>query len=159
MQKYLDQLEDQKAMGVVAQFEDAFKSLPHLPKGITEFLVNIAPYLALLGAVLSILAGPLLGLASVISLLTLNPVVVLLTVAAAVITLIQAVLLFLAFSPLQKREMKGWMYMFWVEMLTVVSVVLNIFSGSMSGLIGGVLGLIIGFYILFEMKPFYGKGK
>jgi lysylphosphatidylglycerol synthetase-like protein (DUF2156 family) len=153
----LDRLQDDQAMGLVAKIEDAFKTLPRLPKGFVEFMVKIAPWLALIGGILSLVAGPVLGLLSVVSLLTLNPLLVVSTVVAAILSLANAALLLMAFGPLKQRQFKGWMFVFWSEILGIVQTILGILM-SQSSIISIVFALI-GLYILFEMKPMYtGKG-
>lgn len=145
-------LENQTVLNLVKQLEDTFSKAPHLPKGLNEFFVKIAPYMALLGGVLSLLAGPILGLLSV---LTLNPMIVLMTVVAAVLSLVNAALLLSAFSPLKNREMRGWLLLFWSDLLGAVQVLFSIFLRQAS--ITSLISLLIGFYILFEMKSFYSK--
>ncbi len=150
-----DKLTDKDAMEFIAKVEALFKDLPHLPKGIPAFLVKIAPWVALLEIILSLIAGPVIALVSVLSLITLNPLLVISTVVMAIITLVNAVLLLKAFGPLQKQEMVGWIYLFWVNMLSIVSGVLSLFGGNPTSIFGMVLGAVIGLYVLFEMKPLY----
>src|SRR5258708_13686995 len=114
-----DMLTDKDAMTFIGKVEEPFKSLPHLPKGIVEFLVKIAPWFALLGAILSLFMGPLWGLVTVLSLFTLNPMAALLILIAGLLTLVNAVLLFMAFTPLKNHEMKGWVYIFWSEVISI----------------------------------------
>lgn len=151
----MDMLTNKDAMDFIAKVEEPFKSLPHLPKGLVEFFVKLAPWFAIIGAVLSLLAGPLWGLVSVLSLFSLNPMLVIFTVVSAIVTLLNAVLLFMAFTPLKNREMKGWILIFWSNILGAVVSLLSIFTGGPSGAVGAVIGILIGLYVLFEMKPFY----
>ncbi len=151
-------LTDAEAMKIIDQVGDVFKSLPKLPEGIVEFFVKVAPYLALIGAVLSIVAGPLVGLlGSFASLITLNPLYFVMTLVSVVLMLAQAVLLFMAFKPLKDRELNGWVYLFWSEALGVVSGVLSIVNGSVSSLIFTLFWAAVWFYVLFQMRPFYKK--
>lgn len=158
MQKIVDMMMDKKAVDFVAKVEDLFKSLPHLPAGIVEFFVKIAPWLALIGAVLSLLAGPILGLLSVFSLLTLNPLIVLSVLLAAVISIVTAVMLFMAFNPLKNREYKGWLLIFWSDVLSAIMMIFDVIVNRGAGL-GSIVFTLIGFYILFEMKPAYSSKK
>lgn len=158
MQKIVDMMMDKKAVDFVAKVEDLFKSLPHLPAGIVEFFVKIAPWMALIGAVLSLLAGPILGLLSVFSLLTLNPLVVLSVLLAAVISIVTAVMLFMAFNPLKNREYKGWLLIFWSDVLGAIMMIFDIIANRGAGL-GSIVFTLIGFYILFEMKPAFSSKK
>lgn len=157
MQKYLARLEDAQSMKFVDQVGDLFKSLPHLPTNITEFLVKIMPYLALLGGILSLLSGPVIALGGLLTLLTLNPLWFVLSLVSAILAVVTAILMFMAFKPLQDRQMKGWLYIFWTNIASAVLTIIQIIVGGAS--VVGLVGMVIGFYILFEMRPFYGKAQ
>jgi hypothetical protein len=155
-----DKLTDSEAMGFIGKVEEPFKNLPHLPKGLVEFFVKVAPWLALLSAVLSLLFGPIVAiLGSLGSLLTLSPMLFIGTVGTAVVMLLNAVLLLMAFKPLQNREMKGWVFLFWSQLLSVVMAVLTLIEGSGSTIVSTLISTAIGLYVLFEMKPFYGGAQ
>ncbi len=150
-----DKLTSHEAMDFVKKIEDPFKSLPHLPKGLVEFLVKLAPWLAILGAILGLVAGPLVAIAgSLGTLFSLSPSILIWTIVTVVLTLLNSVLLFMAFTPLKERAMKGWMLLFWSNVIGIVEGVVGLFW-SQSSLISTILGIVIGLYILFEMKPFY----
>lgn len=144
------------AMGVVKSGEKLFSSLPHLPNGVKEFLATVAPYLALIGAVLTIIGGPILGvLGSFASIMLLSPGLMIYTLINVLIAVISAVALLLAFKPLQERKLYGWALLFWVELLQVVISIISVVVYGGYGIIGTLVGMLIGFYILFEMKPKY----
>lgn len=156
----LDKLTNKEAMDFINKIQEPFKTLPHLPKGLVEFFVKIAPYLALIGAVLGLISGPVIGLlGSFASLLTLSPMFLVWTIGTVVITLLNSVILFYAFNPLKNRQMKGWMLLFWSDVLSVISGIIGMVYGNSNGFIGTILGIVIGLYILFEMKPFYANKK
>lgn len=158
MDNLVSRLTNKDSEGYAQKGADLFSSLPHLPKNITEFLVNFAPIFALIGAVLSLIAGPILGLLSVISLISLNPFFVLSVLIAAVITLLSSVILFLAYKPLQNRQYRGWLLLWWSMVLSAIQAVLDI--GLRQEGVFSLIGIVIGFYVLYEMRPFYGvKGK
>lgn len=158
MQSYTDRLTDNKSQDFAAKIGDVFTSLPHLPKNIVEIFVKLAPYFALLGAVLSLLAGPLLGIFGVLSFITLNPMLVVSTLIAAILSIISAVILFMAYKPLLARKYDGWMLLFWSEVVSVIELVVNIVFRQNG--IYGIIGVFIAFYVLYEMRPWYGvKGK
>jgi hypothetical protein len=162
MASYTDRLTDSEAMGFISKVEEPFKSLPHLPKGISEFFVKVAPWLALIGAILGLISGPVIGiLGTFATLMTLSPVLMIAIIVSAVLTIINSILLLMAFTPLKNREMKGWVLLFWSEMLGLISSIVFLLdgSGSVSSLISTLIGTLIGFYILFEMKPFYGAAQ
>ncbi|MBW7944122.1 hypothetical protein H3C70_01880 [Patescibacteria group bacterium] len=159
MADYTEKLTDAKAMGFIDQVGDVFKGLPHLPTAIIDILVKIAPWLALLGGVLGLLAGPLIGvLGSIGSILTLSPYFMFITIVTTVVTLVSSILLLMAFSPLRKRAMRGWVFLFWSQMLSAVDIVLSLLQGQTGSIVGGLIGFAIGLYILFEIRASY-KGS
>lgn len=156
---YTDRLTDAQSQDFANKVGDIFKSVPHLPKEWVAFLVKIAPVMAIIGAVLSIFAGPVIGLAGVVSLLSFNPILVLSLLLSAILSLVGGVILFLAYKPLQERKYDGWMLLFWSQVLGFVSSLVGMIGGH-NNLIGAIIGLAIGMYILFEMRSSYGvKGK
>lgn len=149
-------LDDKQAMAFIKQVEEPFAKLPKLPQGIVAFLVSVAPWLTILGAILSLIAGPFMALASVFSILTLSPGVMLSMVLSTVLLFVNAVLLFKAFSPLKERKLEGWILVFWSNIFSIAeSVVGMVFHGK--GIVGTIFGIVLGLYILFQMKPSYKK--
>ena len=146
------------AAGAVASAERAYRSLnlPVLPRSVTDLIVKIAPWLALVGGILMLLVtvpGTLL-------LLALSPVAAMgggalgyvATILDLVISAVAAVMSILAFVPLRARKLGGWTLMFWSSVLYAVSGLLPL---SFGGLIGALLGLAISLYLLFQIKPYY----
>ena len=160
MASVLDNLTNGEAMKFIDQVNEPFKGVPHLPKGIVEFFVQIAPWLALIGGILGLIGGPFIGLVGTLgSVLTLSPMLMISMIVTAVITLANAILMLLAFGPLKNRELKGWVLLFWSNILGIVEAVLGLVSGGYGSLVGSIIGVLIGFYILFEMRSFYGAGQ
>lgn len=157
MADYTERLTNAESMKFIDQVGEPFKNLPHLPQGIVDFFVMVAPWLALLGGVLGIIFGPLAFITgTLVSVLTLSPLLMIGIIGSTLISTIQAVLMLLAFNPLKNRETKGWVLVFWSEVLSGVVIVFNALQGNISSIIGGVIGLAIGFYIIFEMRSSYG---
>lgn len=133
--------------------EEWFAKLPSLPKGATDVIVKIAPWLALVFGALGVLGS----LAATGILAVLSPFLVLgggLGVATggvigAILALVSSVLMLMAFPGLRDRKMAGWKYSFWSEAISVVSSVVAL------NLVGAVVGALIGFYILFAIKSYY----
>lgn len=168
MQDYLDKLSSDQAMEFIKKIEKYFKDLPHLPKNLTEALVNFSPVLAIIGAVLSAIAG-LMSLKFAVfgpmgseflravgvdySGLRLSSLVM------AVYQALSAVLLYLAYKPLKSRKLIGWIYTFWLVVLGIVFQVVSLFLGhfNTSSVLGIVIGMAISFYMLFELKPFFSR--
>lgn len=156
MQAYLERLTDRDATNFANKIGDLFKQFPKLPSNITEFIVSIAPYLALISAILSVIGGPLVGLIGTFgSLMAMSAVFMIWTIVTVVLILAQAALLFMAFSPLKARQMKGWMYLFWAEVIGTVQAVISVIGADISGLVVSIIMVIIWFYVLFQMRPYY----
>lgn len=154
MKKYLDRLNDNQSQEFADKVGDVFKTLPKLPRGLVEFFVKVSPYLALLGAILSLISSPVLGLLTIMTLITLNPLIVITTLISAVLALVVAVILFMAYNPLKNRQQSGWMFLFWVTIINAVQTALGLVY-SPSGIIGSLVFLAISFYVLFQMRPWY----
>jgi len=157
MQAYLDRLTDTQATEFVNKFGDVFKTLPKLPTGFIDFIVKIAPYLALLTAVITIIGGPILGiLGSLSATLTADPLYFIWTILTVILMIAQAILMLLAFKPLQDRQAKGWMFLFWAEILGSIQTALNLLNNRTGSVVFGLFFALIWFYILFQMRPRYG---
>jgi hypothetical protein len=128
--------------------------LPAFPENIKDILVQIAPWLALLGAIIGALSFvTVLGAGSFVSFITIGTGayggsswamwVGLLSLAA--VTYFCA----MSFKPLQNKERKGWNNMYW---LSLISFAMNILSGE---IISAVIGAFIGFWILFQVRSRY----
>ena len=145
-----------KLKQLVVTLEGYYAKLPALPLGARDFLVSITPWLALVFGVLMVLFSALGLLGGAV----LSPFaaaagtsgLTVLLMATAVLGIAEGVLMVAAFSPLKKRLMKGWMLLFWVEVLQVVGAVLTLNIGSV---VWGVLGAAIGLYFLFQIKSYY----
>ncbi|EKD86011.1 MAG: hypothetical protein ACD_37C00530G0001, partial [uncultured bacterium] len=140
---------------VVKTLESYYSKAPSLPVGAREFIVSITPWLSLIFGVLIVLASlSAFGLSAVFSPFA--------TVAggagyatglmvAAVLGIAQGVLMVVAFPSLKKRVTRGWMLIFWVEVIALVGsfVTLNV-----SSVVMGVIVAVIAFYFLFQIKPY-----
>ncbi len=127
------------------------KKAPALPENIKDTLVSIAPYLAIVGIVISVPAilallgigamfGPLVGYGLHYSFLYI----------VGIITLaISMVLEALAVPGLFKRAKSAWTLMYYSSLVGVVA---NLLQGSLSG---AIIGGLIGLYVVFQLKPKY----
>lgn len=135
-----------------------FAKLPHLPHNVRQTLVSIAPWLALIFGVL--------GLFTVLSALAMIPVLLSMPFGAAamggsylpifiglILGAVAAVLDLLAWKPLTAHKKKGWNLLYYGNILSVVSSVINMAFGY-SGF-GGLIGALIGFWLLFEVRSLY----
>ncbi len=136
--------------------DENYKKLPVLPKGVNEFIVSVAPWLALVFGVLAIVTG--LGAFGLLT--ALSPVAMyagaggyaFTGLLAAVVLLLQGVVELLAFPGLKARKVKGWNLMFYSLLLSVLSSVVALSVGSV---VGAVVGFLIGYYFLYQVKSYY----
>lgn len=151
-----------KNVKFIDQVRPTFKNLPHLPQGVIEFLVKIAPWLAGLGGIVGVFSG--LGMMSnslgfgmswLSQLAGISPVYYLLS---GLLQLVGGGILLLAFNPLKNRTHAGWLLMYWSVIVSTVQSLLPIvfISGAfVSSLIGVAIGLAISLYFLFELEAAY----
>lgn len=131
------------------------KKAPVLPENIKEIIVKIAPYLAIVAILITLPAILLLlglgGLATVLSPLGgVSSVATLPTMWLGIILLIPVVILEgMAIPGLFARSMVGWRYMYWAQLISVVSSLIQL------NIIGAILSAVIGFYLLFQVRNHY----
>ena len=133
-----------------------YAKLPVLPKGVNDFIVSVAPWLALVFGVLALLAG----LAAFGILTAFSPMAAyagvggyaLAAMLAAVVLLVQGVIDLVAFSPLKAKRKKGWDLMFLSVVLGVVSSVVSL---SVGGVVWSIIWALVGYYFLYQIKSYY----
>lgn len=144
----------------LGQLEDTLdeyfgKKAPALPQNIKEFIVKIAPYLTIIGIIITIPAILLLlGLGSLATVLSplggVQAVSGLPTMWVGILLLIPVVVLeALAVPGLFARKRMAWTYVFWAQLITIISNLVQF------NILGGIIGAIISFYILFQVRSLY----
>lgn len=127
-----------------------------LPGNIKELIVSFGPYFVILGIILGVPAVlAVLGLGALVSPFTafLGPSYmvsyginyVISMVVFGVVLVLEA----LAIPGLFKRQRKGWLYLFYASLISLVSGVLS------GGIVGTLVGTVIGWYILFQVREYY----
>ena len=133
-----------------------FQKAPHLPQNARQTLVDVAPWLALLGGILGLVgifsAGAFTSLLFTLSFFRLG-LLPLLFVVGMLFALASAVLDLLAYQPLTQHKKAGWNFLFYGMLLSVISLILNVIAGY--GVSGQLVGLLIGFWLLFEVRDAY----
>jgi hypothetical protein len=147
---------DAKTKELLKPLKDVYAKAPALPKSATDFLVAVAPWLALIFGVLAILAGiGGLGIFTAFSPLAYMyagaGVSTLLLVSAGV-AIVEGVIMVLAFAPLRGRRIRGWNLLVWSEVLAIVSSVVSLRVGDV---VWALVGAAIAFYLLFQVEPYY----
>ncbi|HSW87704.1 MAG TPA: hypothetical protein VLF89_04855 [Candidatus Saccharimonadales bacterium] len=131
------------------------KKAPQLPKNIRQILVNIAPYLEILSVIITVPSlFVLLGLGGAATVVApmggAQSVSTLPTMWIGIFLLIPVVILqLLAIPGLFGRKVLGWKYIYWAQIVSLVSNVVEL------NIIGAIIGALIGFYILFQIKSYY----
>ena len=144
----------------LTQLEDTLneyfgKKAPAMPENIKEIIVKLAPFLAILGVILSLPAVfLLLGLGGLATMMSpfggMQAMTTIPTMWLSIVLLIPVVVLeILAIPGLFARTKQGWKYMYWAELISIVS------SIAQFNIIGAVIGALIGFYLLFQVKNLY----
>lgn len=142
----------QSANQLISSMGEWFLKLPALPKKWLDVIVSITPWIALIFGILGVLGS----LAAVGILTFLAPFVALGSgvgvasggIIGAILALVASVLLLAAFTGTKARKISGWNFLFWSE---VVSIISSVVAVSVAGVVGG----LIGFYILFQIKSYY----
>lgn len=136
---------------LIPMMEGWFKGFPKLPAGFVDFLVMIAPWLALVFGIMGILGS----IAAFGFLGMVGPYAMMygasragLWYVAVIGGLIASVFTLLAFPGLRDKKTNGWTMLFWAQVISVASSVVGIN-------VGGIVGALIGLYILFQMKLRY----
>lgn len=154
---------DEQTKQLVKPLEDAYAKAPSLPASVKDFIVMVAPWVAVILGVLSVFgfAVSLLGIGAlgVLAPLAGTAAVSLagLGLVTTVLGLASGVLLLLAFRPLQRRALRGWNLMFWVLVLGLVSTVVGntLFIFSAVGVAFALVWFLIELYFLFQVKSYY----
>ncbi len=154
---------DAQTKQLVKPLEEMYAKAPSLPLGVKDFIVMVAPWVAVILGVLSVFgfAVSLLGFGAlgVLAPLSGGTTVSLagLGLVSTVLGLVSGVLMLLSFRPLQRREMRGWNLTFWVLVLGLVgSLVGNVlFYFSVFGLAMAVVWFLIELYFWFQVKSYY----
>ena len=150
-----DKLTSPLAMRVVALFGFVFGKIPHLPKKIVNFLVFLAPWLALIGIIIGVIAGPVMVLLTLLSAVTLDLALILNMLFSTLLVAANTVILLRAFRPLKNKELRGWIYLFWGSVIGSISIVSGIMTDEYS-VLSGVVSILLGFVFIFQIRDNFG---
>lgn len=148
--------------------EGIWKDLPHLPKSVTDAIANILQWLVIIGAVLQVWAAyALYSITTVRTVFGLNIQPFFSATDKAIIfvgcamLLVEAVLLFRAYPLIKERKKAGWDLLFVISLLGVAYSVVQLFISTrgFGSFITSLIGAAIGFYLLFEIKSYFGDKK
>lgn len=138
--------------GYIDSVGKMFAKLPAMPKGGRDFIVMIVPWLALIFGILG-----LLGSISAFRLFTYFPPMVYwggtarlagTGIIVLILGIISSVLLLMAFSGTKNKKEKGWRFLYYSEIVALVSSVITVSPG-------GILVALVGFYLLYQIRSYY----
>ena len=132
------------------------EKLPAFPPELKEGIAQYGPYVVLVLAIIGALfLLPALGLTAGLSVFAAGS-------AAGMISLlgnaVVIVLEIMAFSPLQKRQRRGWNLLYYAGLLSTASGIITSLLAmpfGFGGLIGTAIGFFIQFWILFQVREKY----
>ena len=161
MQQLLSVMHNPQVLSFIQETEKKLKDVPHIPKNLAELLVTVAPYLAVIGGVLSLVsaANLLFDFGGMYRYLESFGMASNLRYLSVIQNIIFGLLGIWAFEYLKKRDFTGWLMMFWSMVLSIVFMLFFAIVYGGLNLLGIALGILLGGYLLFELKPYYGKTK
>lgn len=140
---------------LITILEEQFKKAPQLPGSWRETIVSITPWIALIFGILGVLTSlGALGMSSVVSpLLVMGGGVKGASgyFISILLSLVSSALLLASYPGTKKRLYKGWTFLFWSEIVSIVASLLGGVGGIISAIIFGGIAL----YILFQIKSYY----
>jgi hypothetical protein len=139
-------------------FEDLFlkKIGFQLPANVKEVIVKIAPWLTIIGVVVSLPA--ILGLFGMGSVVTSMAAVYGVNIGGRyylgiAVLVVQLVLMAMAIPGLMKREIKGWRLIYYSALVSAVYGIVS--TLNIGGIIWSLLGSAIGLYFIYQVKSYY----
>lgn len=159
------------------QLAPIFKDLPELPKSAKDALVQWWPYIALILGALQLFAAwglwqlatwsnAWMDYANRVSQYTAGVAVYTTTdkfiiYGGIVLLLINAVIFFMAYTPLTKKAQRGWDLIFLASLINVVYGFVQIFmtGRGIGSFLVSLVGSAIGFYLLFQIRSRYTSKK
>lgn len=154
--------------------EGPLKAVPPLPKDAKKGLASILPWLALAFGILQLLAAWWLydwardadkfvqwanDWLRATGADTVNAGLTVWVWIAVAVLVVDAVILLLAFPRLQKKQKGGWDLLLLGSLINLVYGVVSLFidgRGGIGSLIWTLIASFIGFYLLFQVREFFG---
>ena len=121
------------------------KKVPALPANVKEILVKIAPWITILGIVISVPA--VLAIIGLSGLLTIGSGFQ--YQISVVFIVVVMMLRGLSIPGLMSKSIKGWMWLFYAVIADAIYAVVSF------NIVGGLIGVLISLYFLFQVKEFY----
>jgi hypothetical protein len=148
----------EKLSGLEAYLAPLFANLPHIPQGGREFMVKVAPWLALVFGILGVWGGvQMLGFGGgqYSELMRLAGYSSASFMVGAIFNIASSALLLAGFTGLKAHAKSGWNMVFYSMVVSLTGGIVSVVMGMMYGIIGLFIGACIGFYLLFEVRTHY----
>lgn len=160
-------------MDTMDKFEDTVASwhtkFPHLSDRARGWLADNLWWLALIvvifgiAAVMIVLSMSLLasmvlaGMAGIVG-ATAGNIIMVFVAISMMLTIVNAVLLALAVSPLRRKDYRGWRYLFVVILLNLAASITKVlFDFKLSSLVMSLLLSVLAAYLIFEVRDRFAK--
>ena len=134
-----------------------------LPEEWRQNIVRVAPWVVLIGGIITVLIGwPLLLLAFGLSALFFYAYGGMMWVWLSLAMLIvQGILLFLAYPGLKAYKLQGWNYAFYGALISAVYGIVQWLANpsNVLGLVWTAVGVVLELFILFQVRDYYTGAK
>lgn len=137
--------------------QSQFRTLRHVSPGVQKILVQVLPWWCLVLAIFYVIFGPVMGVIGIRTVPILYPMFQYTSLLVIGISVVMAVLLVVAYFLLKKRRAAGWKLLFWLTMVEVVILLINIVGARNFWVAGSTLEILITLYVLFEVKSVFGN--
>lgn len=157
-----NKLTSPQARSYIEKIQKPLSGLPDLPRSLMKSLESLLPWIVIIVGIGSILAGfsTLVYGSSMATSARLSansnvihPLYVFLT---GLITIGNGVLCIKAFPLLQDHKEEGWIYLFWVTVLSALHSIIRIVFFPLA-VLSALITIFISFYLVFQFRPFYKK--
>lgn len=139
---------------MIGILERIYSKLPSFSPELKGFVVKILPVLVLLAGVVMLAMSAIEVISTpFFSVLSINNIGLPFLITNLLGILI-GILMIIGFKGLRKRKLIGWKYIFWSQIVWIVSQLIWIFTGNLSISISLILAIIF-LYPLFEVKNEY----
>ncbi|WP_093204407.1 hypothetical protein [Siphonobacter aquaeclarae] len=135
------------------------KSLPAFPPNAKDLIVQILPWLALIGGVIGLWAILVaLGLTATASIFVASGIGLVSGVLSLFASAVTTILNLMAFSPLRANQRRGWNLLYYAVLINIAfAVVSGLFSlpYSIVGIFFAIIVAGVEFWILFQVRERY----
>lgn len=135
-----------------------------LPEEWRKNIVRVAPWIALIAAVLGGLAAlgllfPLVGWSAFLGII--SPWFTLMSWMAFAALVGQTVLMALAYNGLKRQQIEGWNYVFYGALLSIAWSLFNWlqYPSNIGALLGAAIAAAVELFILFQIRGYYTGAK